>query len=116
MVLKFHSNLNNLNFIENEKYNNVFFITASLCNSLLIDSSKVQGDSLEKALYLYSLDKGYNKDNLLKDYKFINEQRTKQYKSLNLKDETKTYDYQNDSIVSKTKTISFNDFLNGKEL
>lgn len=48
--------------------------------------------------------------------KFINEQRTKQYKSLNLKDETKTYDYQNDSIVSKTKTISFNDFLNGKEL
>ena len=64
---------NELDNIENEQYNNVFFITASLCNSLLIDSSKVQGDSLEKALYLYSLDKGYNKDNLLKDYKFINE-------------------------------------------
>ena len=33
----------------------------------------VQGDSLEKALYIYSLNNGYNKDNLLKDYKFINE-------------------------------------------
>ena len=61
------------NNLEKEKYNNVFFITSSLCNSLLLDSSKVQGDSLEKALYLYSLDKGYNKDNLLKDYKFISE-------------------------------------------
>ena len=44
-----------------------------MCNSLLIDSSLVQGDSLEKALYIYSLNNGYNKDNLLKDYKFINE-------------------------------------------
>lgn len=48
--------------------------------------------------------------------KFINEQRTKQYKSLNLKDETKVYNYQTSTIVSKTKTISFNNFLNGEEL
>ena len=51
-----------------------------------------------------------------KYYKFINEQRTKQYKSLNIKDETKNYNYQNSTIVSKTKSISFNNFLNGEEL
>lgn len=61
------------NYLENNNSNNVFFICSSLCNSLLIDSSNVQGDSLEKALYLYSYEKGYNKDNLLKDYTFINE-------------------------------------------
>lgn len=48
--------------------------------------------------------------------KFINEQRTKQYKSLNLKDATKTYSYENHTIVSKSKTISFDDFLSGVEL
>ena len=53
--------------------NNTFFITSSLCNSLILDSSSVQGDSLEKAIYLYSLSKGYNKETLLKDYKLINE-------------------------------------------
>ena len=63
------NNFNNLDNIEYYEYNNVFFIASSLCNSLLIDSSNVQGDSLEKALYLYSFDKGYKKDNLLKDYK-----------------------------------------------
>lgn len=70
--------LNGINYsdqdnIDSLQYNNVFFITSSLCNSLLIDSSNVQGDSLEKALYLYSLNKGYNKDNLLKDYNLVNE-------------------------------------------
>ncbi len=55
------------------KYNNTFFIILALCNSLLIDSSLVQGDSLEKALYLYASNKGYSKDDLLKNYRFINE-------------------------------------------
>lgn len=64
---------NENNNLSSYKYNNIFFIISSLCNSLLIDSSLVQGDSLEKALYIYSLNNGYNKDNLLKDYKFINE-------------------------------------------
>ena len=59
--------------IQNNQNNNVFFITSSLCNSLLLDSSNVQGDSLEKAIYLYSLSKGYNKEQLLKNYTFINE-------------------------------------------
>ena len=45
------------NDIENKKYNNIFFIVSTLCNSLLIDSSNVQGDSLEKALYIYALNK-----------------------------------------------------------
>lgn len=61
------------NYLENNNSNNVLFICSSLCNSLLIDSLNVQGDSLEKALYLYAYEKGYNKDNLLKDYTFINE-------------------------------------------
>ena len=64
------SDLENISTNQN---NNVFFITSSLCNSLLLDSSSVQGDSLEKAIYLYSLSKGYNKEKILKDYKFINE-------------------------------------------
>ena len=64
---------NDQNNFEKYQYNNVFFLVSSLCNSLLIDSSNVQGDSLEKALYIYSLNKGYNKDNLLKDYLSINE-------------------------------------------
>ena len=66
-------NSNDQNNFEKYQYNNVFFLVSSLCNSLLIDSSNVQGDSLEKALYIYSLNKGYNKDNLLKDYLLINE-------------------------------------------
>lgn len=64
------SDLENISTNQN---NNVFFITSSLCNSLLLDSSSVQGDSLEKAIYLYSLSKGYNKEKILKDYKLINE-------------------------------------------
>ena len=61
------------------------------------------------------------KEKVLKFYQdkydtFITEQRTKQYKSLNLKDETKLYNYQNSTIVSKSKSLPFNNFLNGEEL
>ncbi len=48
---------------------------------------------------------------------YINSQRTKQYKSLNLKDEAKFYNYDTKSILSKNNLkLSFDDFLNGKQL
>ena len=48
---------------------------------------------------------------------FINTQRTKQYKSLNLKDETKTYNYKLNTITNKSgETISFVDFFKGINL
>jgi peptide chain release factor 1 len=48
---------------------------------------------------------------------YINKQRTSQYKSLNLKNETKVYDYSTKTIVDKNKrTILLKDFLNGKNL
>lgn len=47
---------------------------------------------------------------------YINTQRTKQYKSLNLKDEVKFYNYDTKSISSKNIKLSFDDFLKGKQL
>lgn len=46
----------------------------------------------------------------------ININRTKQYKSINLKDETKNYDYNKKIIIAKNRTISFDSFLNGENL
>ena len=55
----------------------------------------------------------YNK----KHNDFISNQRTKQYKSLNLKDEIKTYNYDTKNISSKSNnSLSFDDFLKGKQL
>ena len=55
----------------------------------------------------------YNK----KHNEYITTQRTKQYKSLNLKDEVKFYNYNTKTIVTKSNlTLTFDNFLKGKQL
>ena len=47
----------------------------------------------------------------------ITNQRTKQYKSLNLKDEVKLYNYNTKTIISKnSNNLTFDNFLKGKQL
>ena len=65
-------------------------------------------EQLKEKVYAF-----YNK----KHNDYINTQRTKQYKSLNLNNEVKFYNYTTKSITNKNKqTIPFDDFIKGKQL